>query len=666
MPAKVGVQAIMFRLLIQDISDIVVVIDAEGIIRFSTPQLEKVLGLRTEDVVGRNIFDFIHPDDERRARLEYSETVRKPGEGVPSILRVRDAGGAWIPFEIIANNQLDHPDIRGVIFTARDFRFRQEVENAIRIANADVEKGVEERITELAKANATLRLENQSRREAERRLQETISLLNATLNSTADGILVVARDGKVSGCNRRFIEMWHLQCGDSAVGRDDAELLSSAAHQLREPDDFIKKVQALYSDPGATSFDVLSFKDGRIYERYSQPQRLEDRIVGRVWSFRDVTEARRLEDELRQSQKLEALGRLAGAVAHDFNNLLMLISGYLGRLSDSGLSSEQNQEYEQAMAATKRAAALTRQLLVFSRKHRDAPIVTNLNAIVSNMQAMLRFLVSEFIRLDILLSNDPVPVLVDVLQLEVVLMNLAINAHDAMPDGGVVSVVTGRQEQDSRTFAVFTITDTGKGMTPEVRARIFEPFFTTKEAGKGTGLGLSTVYGIVQRLGGHIEVESEPHQGTQFRVYLPETKAVPSTSAAIASPVPPARGHETILLAEDEAGIRAMTRAYLEGLGYHMLEASDGLEAVKISREYHGAIDLILADLLMPIMRGDAVVLSIRESRPGIKALYISGCSEDLVADESAEVLLKPFEFPELGRRVRSILDFSLELRKPA
>jgi two-component system cell cycle sensor histidine kinase/response regulator CckA len=655
----------MLRLLIKNISEIVVVIDADGIIRLSTPQLEKVLGLRTEDVVGRNIFDFIHPDDERRARLEYSETVRKPGEGVPSVLRIRDAGGAWIPFEIIANNQLGDPNIRGVIFTARDFRFRREVEQAIRFANADVDKRVEERTTELAKANATLRLENQSRREAERRLLETISLLNATINSTADGILVVGRDRKVSGCNQRFFEMWHLQC-DSAVGRDDAELLSSTADQLEDPDEFLAKVQALYSDLGATSFDVLLFKDGRIYERYSQPQRLGDRIVGRVWSFRDVTEARRLEEDLRQSQKLEALGRLAGGVAHDFNNILMLISGYLGRLSDSGLSSEQIEVYEQAIAATKRAAALTRQLLAFSRKHRDTPTVTNLNAIVSNMQGMLRSLVSEFIRLDISLSDDPVPVLADALQLEVVLMNLAINARDAMPDGGVLSVVTGSKEQDSRTFAVLTVTDTGEGMAPEVRARIFEPFFTTKEPGKGTGLGLSTAYGIVQRSGGYIEVESEPHQGAQFRVYLPETRAVPSSRAAIASTAPPARGHETILLAEDEAGIRAMTRAYLEGLGYHLLEAPDGLEAVKVSREYDGSIDLILTDLLMPIMRGDAVVLAIRESRPGIKALYISGCSEDLVTDESAEVLLKPFEFPELGRRVRSVLDFSLKLQKPA
>lgn len=341
----------------------------------------------------------------------------------------------------------------------------------------------------------------------------------------------------------------------------------------------------------------------------------------------------------------------------------MLISGYLGRLSESGLSSEQKEEYGQALAATKRAAILTRQLLAFSRKHRDIPTVTNLNAIVSNMQGLLRSLVSECIRLDISLCDDPVPVLADIPQLEVVLMNLAINARDAMPSGGVLSVVTGRREQDSQTFALLAVKDSGWGMPPDVRARIFEPFFTTKEVGKGTGLGLSTVYGIVQRSGGHIEVDSELHQGTQFRVYLPETKEVREISTPIASSAPPARGHETILIAEDEIGIREMTRTYLESLGYHVIEAADGSEAVKVSREYDGSIDLVLTDLLMPNMRGDAAVRSIRETRPSVKALFISGYAEDLLAGEPAEVLLKPFEFPELGRRVRAILE--LKLQKP-
>ena len=653
----------MSQLLIQNISEIVVIIDAEGHIRFSNPQLERVLSLRPEDVIGKDIFDFIHPDDVRRAALEYAETVQKNGEGVPSVLRIRDAQGTWIPFEIIANNQLGDPEIRGVIFTARDLRYRRDVESVIRAANADVEKQAAERTTELAKANASLRLENQSRRETERKLQNTVSLLNATLDSTADGILVVSRDGKVSGCNRRFAKLLHLQF-ESTVGRADTELLSSVADQLQDPDEFVTRVKALYSDPSATSFDVLKFKDGRIYERYSQPQCLDNRIVGRVWSFRDVTESKRMEEEFRQSQKLEAIGRLAGGVAHDFNNLLMLISGYLSLLADSGLSFNQTEACQQAVKATNRATALTRQLLAFSRKHPDAPTTTNLNEIVSNMQPILRALVSECIRLDVRLGEEPVPILVDVPQLEVVLINLAINAHDAMPSGGVLSVSTGAQERQAEKFAVLTVTDTGKGMTPEVQARIFEPFFTTKEVGKGTGLGLSSAYGVVQKAGGSIEVESQVGQGTQFRVYLPETKASPAFTSVVTSLPIPIHGRETILLAEDEIGIRAMTRAFLENLGYRVLEAPNGMEAVKISREFEGGIDLVVTDLLMPIMRGDAAVASIRRDRPNIKVLYISGSAEDLAGVD--EVLHKPFKFPELGRRVRTVLDSESELKKPA
>jgi PAS domain S-box-containing protein len=652
----------MLKLLIQNVSEIVVVIDDHGTIRFANPQLQKVLGIPPESVVGKNIFDFVHPEDEYRARLEYSETVGKPGEGVPSTLRIRDVSGDWVPFEIIANNQIEDPDIRGVIFTARDLRYRADLANAIQLANLDVEKRVEERTIELAKINAALRLENQARRDTERRLHETISLLYATLDSTADGILVVDRQGKVRGCNRRFVAMWQLQC-EPNIGSSDAELMSLVLGQLQDPAEFGAKVNELYSNPGASSFDVLLFKDGRIYERYSQPQRLQDRIVGRVWSFRDVTEARRLEEDLRHAQKVEALGRLAGGVAHDFNNLLMLLWGYLGQLSDSGLSQNQREACDQAVAVMKRATALSRQMLAFSRKHPESPTVTDLNAVVSNMHAILRSLVSDYIRLEILLGDDPVPILVDVARLEVVLMNLAINAHDAMPSGGVLSVRTGRRDEGSKTLAVLTVADSGRGMTPEVQSRIFEPFFTTKELGKGTGLGLATVSDIVRRFDGYVEVESKADQGTQFKIFLPATTLARSVPP-VEQPSPPARGNETILLAEDESGIRSMTKAYLENLGYHVLEAAAGDEAVRISREYSGRIDLVLTDLLMPVMRGDAVVRFVRERRPDVKALYISGYSEDLSTDEGIELLLKPFEFPELGRRVRSVLDVGHSLLK--
>ena len=653
-----------FRTLIGNLSDIVALIDADGILLFVNPRLETALGYRTSDVVGRNIFEFIHPEDIPRAAAEYAQTTQHLGEGVPSVLRLRDAQGDWVPFEIIANNQLQDPDFNGVIFTARDVRYREEVEEAIRSANVDLTEPREQRTTELAKRNAALRIENQVRLQTEKQLQNAVSLLNATLEATADGILVVSRDGVVSSCNARFLEMWGIDCTDAA-GKEDATLLATATPQLENSDDFMTKVRELYSRPEATSFDVIHFKDGRIFERYSQPQRIGDHIVGRVWSFRDVTQSRHLEDELRQSQKMEAVGRLAGGVAHDFNNLLMLMSGYLDQLiGDPQLPSAQKEVAEQVLATAKRGAALTRQLLAFSRKDRTVPRVADLNTIVLDMEGMLRRLLSDTVHLELNLSPAPLHLFLDVNQVELIILNLAVNAQDAMPGGGTLTVRTAGEtlvygdpedEKTLKTYAVLQVSDTGHGMTPEVQSHIFEPFFTTKEPGKGTGLGLATVYGIVRRAEGQIKISSRPGE-TSFFVYLPQTEVAPGTKAVAAPEAAPAVGHETILLAEDEAGIRAMTRAYLEGLGYRVLEAANGNDAINIAQEYRGKIDLVLTDVLMPGMRGDSALMEIRRERPKVQALLMSGYNDGSI-DASLEVLEKPFEFPELGRRLRNILD---------
>jgi two-component system, cell cycle sensor histidine kinase and response regulator CckA len=655
-----------FRTLIHNISDIVALIDARGIVRFVNPRIELVLGYRAADMLGRNVFDFVHPEDLQRATLEYSDTLQRQGENVPSVLRIRDAKGAWVPFEIIANNQLNDPEILGVIFTARDVRYREEVDEAIRSANVDVQERAEDRTTELARRNAALRIENRGRLQTEKQLQQAISLLNATLDATADGILVVSTEGKISSCNGRFLDMWGLDC-NASVGHRDEDLLARALPQLQNSAEFLAKVRELYSSPDATSFDVLHLKDGRIFERYSQPQRIGERVVGRVWSFRDVTQGRNLEQELRQSQKMEAVGRLAGGVAHDFNNLLMLMSGYLGQLADNqALASDSRNVVEQLLATTKRGAALTRQLLAFSRKDQIAPTVADLNAIVLNMEALLRRLLYDSIHLEISLSGDPLYVFLDINQVELAIMNLAVNAQDAMPGGGTLSIRTWNEalaapgpggETSVTDYAVLEITDTGHGMTPDVQSHIFEPFFTTKEPGKGTGLGLATVYGIVQRANGQIKISSRPNQGTSFRVYLRQTAVAPGTKNAPPEKLPAPRGHETILLAEDEAGIRAMTRAYLEGLGYRVLEAANGTDAITLAKEYHGTIDLVLTDVMMPGSRGDAVVKAIRQDRPEVQSIFISGFAEGAGIDRSLEILEKPFEFPDLAHRIRALLD---------
>jgi two-component system cell cycle sensor histidine kinase/response regulator CckA len=654
------------RAVVENVSEIVALIDAQGIINLIGPQVERVLGYSPQELQGQNVFNYIHPDDRSRASAEYEKTVQEPGPAIPSVLRFRSRSGHWVPLEIVASNQLSDPQVNAVIFTARDMRFRRETERAVHEANADFERRVEERTTEQAKANAALRIENQQRRYAEYQLQQSLSLLQATLESTADGILVISSERIVSTCNQKFLDMWQIPRMEVAGLRDE-ELLSIAIPQLQDPEAFLRDIRTLYENPVSVSFDVLALKDGRIFERYSQPETIGDQVVGRVWSFRDVTQTRRLEEELRQSQKMEAVGRLSGGVAHDFNNLLMLISGYANQiLEDKSLPQQHRESGEQLLEATGRAAAFTRQLLAFSRKSPVLPVVIDLNQVVSDMQKLLRRLLPERIQLVTHLSNEPLPVYADPSQIELVIMNLAINARDAMPDGGVLSMATSHETVSgnegagkppaSSDLALLAVADTGIGMSREIKSHLFEPFFTTKEVGKGTGLGLSTAYGIVAQAGGYITVESEPNEGTTFRIFLPRSKA-PSAQKAKVQRLRPTAGHETILLVEDESGIRTMTRGYLESLGYKVLEAKSGREALQVSRLHQGPIDLLVTDLAMPEMQGDELVRTMRQERPGIAAIFISGQVGREETDAQVSLLQKPFTFPELGRGVRTVLD---------
>jgi PAS domain S-box-containing protein len=652
------------RLVLQGISETIAILDQEGTIRFISPQVQRVLDIPANTLRGQNVFEFIHPDDRDRASAEFSKTISEPGEAVPSIVRLRSHEGQWVPFEVIANNQLLDPDVNGVIFTARDLRFRIEAEQAVRRANAGFDRQLEERTMDLAKANAALRIENQERRYAQMQLENSLSLLNATLESTADGILVVSNEGRISSCNQKFLDMWHLP-RIAIAGLKGRDLLASIAPQLDPPEEFLDEVEQLKAQPDTVDSKLLALKDGRIFERYSQPQRVDGRIVGRVWSFRDVTQARRLEEELRQSQKMEAVGRLAGGVAHDFNNVLMIILGYATQLLEDPKLPEADRDYcEHLVEAGKRATALTRQLLAFSRKHPVRPDVVDLNAIVREMAKMLQPLLSTRIQLIVnCRDEEELVVYADGSQLELMMMNLVLNARDAMPDGGILTLSTATDTLSSeavvpnapRKFVVLQISDTGVGMPPEIKQRIFEPFFSTKETGQGTGLGLSMVYGIVEQAEGHISVESEPNQGTTFRIYLPFTTRQ-KTEQEARPQEPPRRGFGTVLLVEDEVGIRAMTRTYLEGLGYTVLEAENGNEALRVFREHTKDIALVITDIIMPGMRGDELVRAMHNERPNTPAIFISGYADAGELEKGVSILEKPFSFPDLGRRVQEIL----------
>jgi two-component system cell cycle sensor histidine kinase/response regulator CckA len=652
------------RLLLLSISEIIVLVDVEGKIRFISPQVVQVLGLSVSELTGRSVFDFVHPDDRQRVLMEYTKIVQEPGQGMPTVARFRNQEGYWVPFEILANNQLLDPDIHGVIFTGRDLRFRREMKQAMLQTDETFDRHVEQRTMELAKANAALRIENQQRRYAEAQLRHSLSLLHSTLESTADGIMVVANDGQVTSCNQKFMEMWNIP-RMAISGLRETHLIASAAPQVEDPQAFMDRLKTLSTTPDTVSIDSIEMKDGRILERYSQPQRVDGIIVGRVWSFRDVTHSRLLEEDLRQSQKMEAIGRLAGSVAHDFNNFLMLISGYASQLlDDTSLRQSHRTCCEQMISATRRAAALTRQLLAFSRKNPASPQVLDLNSVLSSISNMLQRLLSDQIQLALNLWPKMLPIFADPSQIELMIMNLAINARDAMPSGGILSITTSSETSpapdlsgpEPAQYVVLEVRDTGLGMSPEVKKHIFEPFFTTKSVGEGTGLGLSTVYGIAEQANGYVTVESETGQGSTFRIYLPQAMAaVPEKSVQTAPS--PLTGHETLLLAEDESGIRIMTRAYLESLGYKVLDAENGKEALGISREYKDTIDLLITDILMPEMRGDDLLHALKKERPGITALFISGYMDFGDRAGSTPIVEKPFTFPELSRHVRNVLD---------
>lgn len=396
----------------------------------------------------------------------------------------------------------------------------------------------------------------------------------------------------------------------------------------------------------------------------------------------DVTERRALEQQLRQSQKMEAVGRLAGGIAHDFNNLLMVISGYSEFLLDRlGPDPALRGPAQEIAGAAQRASSLTRQLLAFSRKQMLAPKILDLNDVVTENLKMLTRMIGEDIDLVMIPAAALGAVRADAGQIEQVIMNLAVNARDAMPSGGKFTIETSNvtlNEEYSHfhaplqpgDYVMLAISDNGLGMDSETQSHIFEPFFTTKGP-KGTGLGLSTVYGIVKQSGGYIWVYSEPSKGTTFKIYLPRVaeraevaQVVLPAEATITDPAFTEQGTETILLAEDEANLRYLARQFLEKQGYKVIEAADGVAAMQIAVAHEGVIHLLLTDVIMPGMNGRELAQRITEIRPNTKVLYMSGYTENVIGhngtlDAGVRLLQKPFTLRDLKGKVREVLDSS-------
>jgi PAS domain S-box-containing protein len=759
---KLAVEAALqrrYQELFETANDIVYGHDLAGNFTAFNPAGERLLGYSTAEVLKLNVAQVVAPEYRELAR----EMTARKVNGEPATtyeLELLTKDGRRLTVEINSQPILQEGRLVGVQGIARDLT---------------------------------------ARRRAERELEQSLSLLHATFESTAEGILVSDRVGRILNFNQKFARMWRLPAGAPAPTHLD-EVLKYALDQVVEPEGLLQQAKAMFEHPELETFDVIQLKDGRVFERYSQPQRLGDQIVGRVCSFRDVTrrsqaehalrdsEARfralaetspvgiwqttpdghtlyvnpamcrlleidsadalkgktyrdfytpesietvrhqhalrrqghsssyevelvgqrgtrrnvvihgaplrradgavasfiaalvditervQLEEQFRQAQKMESIGRLAAGVAHDFNNMLTVILGQCSLLlCNPGHRPETTEALNHIAQAAERAANLTRQLLTFSRRQVMQPRPLNLNELVTNLSKMLCRLLGEHIALQCHYSPVPPVVHADPGMIEQVIMNLAVNARDAMPKGGQLTLATqvatlseasAQSHPGGRPgrFVCLSVADTGCGIDAETLPRIFEPFFTTKEVGKGTGLGLATVYGIVQQHQGWIEVASEVGRGTTFRVFLPALASDTPQAAAAGKPALIPSGRGTVLLVEDEPGVLELAKTVLQRAGYKVLTARNGQEARRVWAAHRQEIDLLLTDIIMPGgLSGKDLADQFIVEKPDLKVIFSSGYSADVLGADFEDqpgcmFLRKPYSPQELALTVQQCL----------
>jgi len=511
-------------------------------------------------------------------------------------------------------------------------------------------------------------------KQAEEALQKREAKLRTIFERVAVGIGLVDLEGRLMESNPALQEI---------LGYSEKELQNRVFTEFTHPDDLTadtnlyKELLEGKRDHHQTEKRFIR-KDGEIVwslQNVSLVRASGGEPLFMIFMVEDITERKRLENHFLQSQKMETVGRLAGGISHDFNNILTVIKGY-----SQLLLSELNEDHplrenlEEIKKATERAEDLTRQLLAFSRRQVMEMKVIGLNHLIKNLEKMLRRVIGEDIELTTVLTDDLGRIKTDPAQIEQVILNLAVNARDAMPSGGKLTLETTNVELDKDyahthisvapgRYVMLSVSDTGCGMTPEVKERIFEPFFTTKGQGKGTGLGLSTVYGIVKQSGGNIWVYSEPGEGTTFKIYIPrveeEIDALPSQEEILDLP----KGNETVLLVEDDPSVWNLADRFLRGQGYKVLGATNGNEAIQIAQEHlKEKIHLLLTDMVMPQMGGKELVGRFKSLHPEIKVLFISGYTDSAIthhglSEPDTALLQKPFSLTSLAIKVREVLD---------
>jgi two-component system cell cycle sensor histidine kinase/response regulator CckA len=625
--------------ILQSALDCVVTIDADGRVIYINPAAESTFGYSSDQAVGRIMSELIIPAHLRRYYDEGLAGYLATGHSTLLGKRIEVSGmrsdGSEIPLEltITAIGELPRPSFTAFI---RD-------------------------LTERKRSEA-------ERKQSEEELRKSEERYRIMVENAHDIIYEHDLEGKYTSINK---------AGEQIIGYTLEETLKLNIADTVSPEHANKvrqMIAAKLAGQTITAYELeVIAKDGRrIPVEVNTSLVYQDGIpIGVQGIARDVTERKQLEEQLRQSQKMEAVGQLAGGVAHDFNNLLTVIGGYSSiLLAKLPHDSPFRASVEEIKKASDRASGLTRQLLAFSRKQILQPRILDLNTVVSDLDKMLRRLIGEHI--DLLTITDPslYKVKADPGQIEQVLLNLVVNARDAMSKGGKLTIETSNAviSKDyaqlhgipAGPYIMLAVSDTGCGMDAATREHIFEPFFTTKEAGKGTGLGLAMLYGIVKQSGGNVWVYSELGHGTTFKVYLPRAEDFAESGELDGTRHTP-QGTETVLLVEDEEQVRAILKQILENQGYHVLPASHGEEALAISQE-PGDIQLMITDVVMPQMSGRELAERIMSVRPSLRVLFMSGYTDDAIVrhgllDEKLNYIQKPFDSATVARKVRDVLD---------
>jgi len=630
--------------ILEAIPDAVVAVNQQGVIIQVNSQTETLFAYTRDELIGQKI-EILVPErqrpehDRHREEFHAKPKIRRMGSGLDLYGRRRD--GSEFPVEISLS-----PVIAGdgmiVLSVIRDISDRKRIEEELRRANEELD------------------------RRKSRELRDSQNRLALIVDSSQDAIIGKNLDGIVTHWNKGAEHIYGYTAQEM-IGRsitllapkDRADEIPQILKRIREGE----RVEYFES--------VRVTKDGRnlnVSIAVSPIYDAEGKVVGASTIARNITSQKRTEDQLRHSQKMEAVGRLAGGVAHDFNNLLGIVTACSELLRDR-VSGESVEYIDNISEAAKRGASLTRQLLAFSRRQSVQPQVLNLNDRLKDVSKLLRPLMGDDVEIVLLPRTAMAIVEADPGQLDQIVVNLAVNARDAMPRGGRLIIETSVFELDESfarqhsmvagRYVMLAISDNGIGMDEATRSRIFEPFFTTKEIGKGSGLGLATVYGIVTQSGGHVWVYSEVGHGTTFKIYLPSADdKLGVAPEARTEALPPRREGLTILLAEDDALMRRLTRKMLEEHGYKVLEAVDGESALEVVRSE--PIDLILTDVVMKGMNGPELVLRLMDSHPSMKVVYMSGYTGELIANQGVEgsirLLEKPFTRADLLKTVDAVL----------